>query len=944
MDPQRRAKGGTAASRARQALGGAVLLLLAALPAVAQENAECLECHKDPQLKGTRNGKEHSVHVDPEAYAASAHGAQDCINCHFDLEEAQYPHQKKADRVDCGECHEDQGTQHANSQHGKASARGDALAPTCQACHGSHEILSHVDPRAPTYFFNIPFLCATCHKEGSEVTLTHEIPQEKIFEHYSQSLHGEGVYKAGVPFTAICTSCHTSHEIRPHVDPKSSIHPDNVVKTCMKCHVFIERVHRKVIKGRLWEEEPGDIPVCIDCHPPHELLDYPTQAFNTDCLECHGQRDLKTVRDGETISLYVDEEAHNRSIHARKGRVTCAQCHSEVDPSLKGKDRTCKTIASRVDCSVCHQDQVTQFLGSTHGQLWAKGDHDAPTCLDCHEKHTTLSKQAPTSPTFARNVPDLCAKCHREGEQAAVRIHAAVPDIFGSYVMSIHGKGLRESGLVVTATCANCHTAHSELPPSDPRSTVHHDNIAATCGTCHHGIAEEFRTSIHWPGNGKTDRELPSCKDCHTSHTISRTDRTDFRFRMMDQCGRCHVEEAETFFDTFHGKVSRLGSAGAAKCYDCHGTHGILPPSDPTSTLGRQNVVQTCGQCHSGAHRRFAGYLTHATHHDPETYPWLYWAFWVMTTLLVGTLAIALLHTLAWLTRLWLTRDEWKAHKALARADTGKLYRRFNRYQRLQHMLMLISFFTLALTGMALKFSYMGWAHAVSWLLGGFHSMGILHRMGGITLFVVFVLHLWEVKRKRKKAGKTWWQMITGPDSIVLHPRDLKEIYASLRWFFGLGSRPRYGRWTYWEKFDYFAVFWGIAVIGITGLMLWFPEIFTYLIPGWFINVATIIHSDEALLAVGFIFTIHFFNTHFRPDKFPMDPVIFTGRVTLEELKYDKPREYEQLVARGELEPDLVDPFPRAVERGFKVFGLVALGIGLILIGLIVYTMVFAYR
>ena len=124
---------------------------------------------------------------------------------------------------------------------------------------------------------------------------------------------------------------------------------------------------------------------------------------------------------------------------------------------------------------------------------------------------------------------------------------------------------------------------------------------------------------------------------------------------------------------------------------------------------------------------------------------------------------------------------------------------------------------------------------------------------------------------------------------------------GTLKWFIGLGKRPAYGRWTYWEKFDYFAVFWGIAVIGSTGLTLWFPVFFTRFIPGSFLNVATIIHSDEALLATGFIFTVHFFNTHLRPEKFPMDITVFTGRMPLEELKRDKPREYEALVASGKL-------------------------------------------
>ena len=133
-------------------------------------------------------------------------------------------------------------------------------------------------------------------------------------------------------------------------------------------------------------------------------------------------------------------------------------------------------------------------------------------------------------------------------------------------------------------------------------------------------------------------------------------------------------------------------------------------------------------------------------------------------------------------------------------------------------------------------------------------------------------------------------------------------------------------------------------MIGTTGLGLWFPEFFTRFMPGQLLNVATIIHSDEALLAVGFIFTIHFFNTHFRPDKFPMDPVIFTGLVPLDELKYDKPGEYEAMKESGELEDHLVDRFPPRREQLIRIFGFAALTFGLVLLALIVYTMLFGYR
>ena len=915
----------------------AILCLGAAAPASALEDKQCLRCHSKPDLTGYRGDDEISVFVAADAGQSSVHADMACVDCHTELAGTRRRrHVEELELVDCGACHEAEAAAHGNSLH--APARGDPMAPSCSDCHGKHEILSASNTDAPTAVMNVPLLCGNCHREGSPVSRTHEISQERILENYSMSIHGEGLFRQGLTVTAVCTSCHTAHDILRHTDPRSSIHVDNVAATCATCHAQIERVHRKVIEGRLWIEERHKIPACVDCHAPHKIrrVFYPEGLANKDCLACHDQPDLTTARNGTTVSLFVDERVFMGSAHAG---TACAQCHTDVTVAL---ERACATVSSPVDCSICHAEQVAEYQASTHGTLHAQNDPDAPSCQDCHAKHATLDHDIPASPTYPRNVPELCGGCHRVGEAVAARVEAEIEDIVGSYEDSIHGRGLIESGLVVTATCADCHGAHSELPTDDPRSMTNAQHIAATCGVCHHGIEEEFRTSIHW--NDAPDADRPTCEDCHASHTISRTDRPGFRSRMMEQCGRCHIEQAETFFDTFHGKVSRLGAEGAAKCYDCHGTHDILPPTDPASHLGRDNVVATCAQCHEGSHRRFAGYLTHATHHDRDRYPYLFWTFRGMTALLVGTLTFAFLHTLAWLIRLWLSRDEWQARKALARRDKKKLYRRFNRLQRSLHFVMLISFFTLALTGMALKFSYMPWAQWTSRMLGGFDSMGFQHRLGAVTLFAVTLVHLWDVIRQKRKTRQTWFELVTGPDSIIFNSRDAREFVQSIRWFFGLGERPHYGRYTYWEKFDYFAVFWGVLIIGSTGLVLWFPEFFTWFVPGWAVNVATIIHSDEALLAVGFIFTIHFFNTHFRPDKFPMDPVIFTGQVPVDELKHDKPGEYEAMVASGELEGHLEEPCPEQKERGFKIFGAVALAVGLILLTLIIYTMLFGYR
>ncbi len=269
---------------------------------------------------------------------------------------------------------------------------------------------------------------------------------------------------------------------------------------------------------------------------------------------------------------------------------------------------------------------------------------------------------------------------------------------------------------------------------------------------------------------------------------------------------------------------------------------------------------------------------------------------------------------------------------------------RFSRLQRILHICMIVSFITLALTGLTLKFSYTKWAAVLSHLLGGFENAGYIHRSAAVVMFGVFITHLVDLYKLKKREHSSWFSLILGPGSMVPNRRDLTELIGTLKWFIGRGERPAYGRWTYWEKFDYFAVFWGIAVIGSTGLTLWFPVFFTRFIPGSFLNVATIIHSDEALLATGFIFTVHFFNTHLRPEKFPMDITVFTGRMPLEELERDKPREYEELVASGKLEEKMEEPYQPIVIRTIRAFAWTALTVGFFIVLWIIYAMLFAYR
>ena len=438
-----------------------------------------------------------------------------------------------------------------------------------------------------------------------------------------------------------------------------------------------------------------------------------------------------------------------------------------------------------------------------------------------------------------------------------------------------------------------------------------------------------------------TTKPLPVCSDCHSAHTIKRTDLSDFRLHIMDQCGRCHEAITKTYFETYHGKVSKLGYVKTAKCYDCHGAHDIRSVNDPASRLSRANVVKTCGQCHPGSNRRFAGYLTHATHHDPKKYPFLFLTFWGMTSLLMGTLVVAGVHTAAWLPRSLQYSRELKAN---GNAKGAAYVRRFRPFDRNLHLMVITSFLGLATDGHdaeVLLYALGAGALAPAGRLRGRRAHPPLLRRAHLHLFRLAPLGP-APPAPGERQNLAAVHLRSGEHGVQSQRR--REFIASLKWFVGRGPRPEYGRWTYWEKFDYFAVFWGVAIIGSTGLLLWFPEFFTRLLPGSLINVATIIHSDEALLAVGFIFTVHFFNTHFRPERFPIDTVVFTEGEPLEKFKLDRPREYRELVERGELEKHLIPAPPPVVVTFWRRFGFTALTIGLVLILLILYAAIFAYK
>ena len=674
---------------------------------------------------------------------------------------------------------------------------------------------------------------------------------------------------------------------------------------------------------------------------------------NDTCLGCHDDKDLtKDLPGGKKVSLFVDEKIRQSSVHAK---LNCADCHSDLAAEHPDDGK----VPKPVECASCHKGEADIYAGSIHGMSRAMGSSGAATCTSCHGTHDMLSPKNPNSPVFKLNLARTCAKCH-DNKGITDEYRMRFPHVAEQYRDSIHGHGVQAMGLIVAPSCNDCHGVHDIRRSVDRSSPINKANLAATCGRCHLGIEEKYNKSIHGQLMLKGDSRGPTCNDCHTAHEIEIPGSAHFKQFSDARCGKCHEESLKHYRDTYHGKAMALGqpnvASDVAACYDCHGDHDIQPVSNPESHLSKQNIRATCTKCHPGATAGFTEYVPHANPLDGKKYPVLHLTFVLMTGLLLGVFAFFGGHTLLWLARsVWIYRHDSKTYREtkieIQRDD--EWFTRFTPFDRFLHFLVVTSFLLLVITGMPLKFYYTDWAKTMFDIIGGAQTARSLHRFGALVTFLYFALHLFDLAKSswfnrgalrdpetgRWQLGR-FWGAVFGPDSMVPSLQDWRDFVAHQKWFFGKGPKPSFDRWTYWEKFDYFAVFWGIFAIGMSGLVMWFPQFFTLFLPGWVINIALIVHSDEALLAAGFIFTVHFFNTHFRLEKFPMDNVIFSGRISKTEMIHERKRWYDRLVATGRLDRHRVRDEWERWKTIARPIGFTFFGIGLVLLGLIIYAMV----
>ncbi|WP_227766409.1 formate dehydrogenase subunit gamma [Zhaonella formicivorans] len=218
---------------------------------------------------------------------------------------------------------------------------------------------------------------------------------------------------------------------------------------------------------------------------------------------------------------------------------------------------------------------------------------------------------------------------------------------------------------------------------------------------------------------------------------------------------------------------------------------------------------------------------------------------------------------------------------------------RFNLQQRIQHGLLAISVLMLIVTGFPIKYGYEGWAAQVIALFGGFEIMFKVHLIFAVIMLLTGVYHIvWIIYSFAK--NRPSWAMLPGL-------KDISDAFHHIKYLAGFEQKaPRFGRYTYLEKFEYFAVVWGMILMGLTGFMLWYPQKFVFM-PRWAFQVARVAHTNEAFVAMLALFVGHFFAVHFNPKVFPTSRVWLDGTIDLHHLKEEHPLEYEKLFGQGEV-------------------------------------------
>ena len=667
---------------------------------------------------------------------------------------------------------------------------------------------------------------------------------------------------------------------------------------------------------------------------------------NDDCMVCHSQPDLERSTPRRGGSLLVDPKVLASSPHAglscaschagigeiphasRLPKVQCVSCHADEAHAVaasahratarQGGARpkhpagaSCTGChgthaikpAARMGpeaCVACHATVVTAYQGSVHGVALANGDPEASRCRDCHgPTHAALPHLDPASAVSRARLAETCARCHADKE-LTTRRKITIPAAYTLYKESVHGQSKDPRA----ATCNDCHESHDLRRATDPTSSIHKANIPATCGRCHAQESADYRESVHGTALARGVSRSPACTDCHGEHRIRGPREPGSPVAVAGvtaTCSHCHeatgIRETyglpagrlSTYQDSYHGLAARGGSPAVANCASCHGYHRILPSSDPRSAVAPANLPATCGKCHPGAGERFAAGAVHEPMASPSR-PLLHWvriAYLALIALTIG--GMALHNGLDFAAKL---RRRLREHLGVVARHAEAIQRwhvRLTLSERIQHVALAVSFFTLVYTGFALKFPE-SWPFAwLARLEGGHAWRSSIHRAAALVMVGVALFHVAYLFGRRGRA------MLA---AMAPRPQDARDAVANLLHLAGLrATPPKFEHFGYIEKAEYWALVWGTAVMTVTGVVLWFENQSLQWLNKWVLDLATIVHYYEAWLAFLAIMVWHIYQTVLNPDVYPMNWTWITGRISDDMLRHEHGAEWERLRA-----------------------------------------------
>lgn len=689
-----------------------------------------------------------------------------------------------------------------------------------------------------------------------------------------------------------------------------------------------------------------------------EAAKVPEPNSDAACLECHTDPELTMKQDGKKISLFIDEKTVPHSAHKSlscvdchenydgdasphhkpAATVDCISCHDDTakkhafHPRLalkevpRGEDTDCVACHGKHDtlpikskafvfrdgpeveaCGKCHEKARDHFAASAHGRMLAAHEQNAPECLTCHRKPVVAI--AGVKPTLEQKLAQTkqCESCHVEKEKVAGKALRGVKFV-GSFDQSVHGAALRD-GKTESANCVDCHGAHEMNRAMVGNARINKLRVADTCATCHEKRGHEFAESAHATALHKGNFDSATCTDCHGEHDIrghkDPSSPVNAKNVAQEVCANCHASlrltqkyglptnSFQTFADSYHGLAVRGGSVEVVNCASCHNSHAIKSSNDPTSSINKANLVNTCGQCHPGANTRFTVGKVHV---NPEAAsgkdgnnPVLYLVSTFYVILIVVVVGGMFLHNA--LDFVKKTRRKLAIQKGVIEEEhvAHRLYLRMTAHERVQHALLVVSFVLLVVTGFMLRYPEAWWVVAIRNLSArAFEWRGWIHRVAGVAMLAGGAWHIGYLVFT--KPGRSLFR------DLLPRWRDVKDPIGVMKYNLGLSpTKPAFGRFSYIEKAEYWALVWGTLLMGVTGAILWFENTSMGLFTKLGFDISRTIHFYEAILATLAIVVWHFYFVIFNPDVYPMNLAWLTGRMSEKEMLEEHPVELKRL-------------------------------------------------